>query len=98
MVSSQKFQVLGVVVDVVVGGGVVVVSGGVVVVGGGVVVVGGGGVVVGGGGVVVVVGVGGPLQSTPPMKHPIEQDSTISQVEKKRHSWWTSSFSKLNQV
>ena len=28
MVSSQKFQVLGVVVDVVVGGGVVVVSGG----------------------------------------------------------------------
>ena len=65
MVSSQKFQVLGVVVDVVVGGGVVV---------------------VGGGGVVVVVGVGGPLQSTPPMKHPIEQDSTVSQVEKKRHS------------
>ena len=30
MVSSQKFQVLGVVVDVVVGGGVVVVSGGIV--------------------------------------------------------------------
>ena len=62
MVSSQKFQVLGVVVDVVVGGGVVVVSGGIV---------------------------DGPLQSTPaPMKHvlPIEQDSTVSQVEKKRHS------------
>ena len=63
MVSSQKFQVLGVVVDVVVGGGVVVVSGGGIV--------------------------DGPLQSTPaPMKHvlPIEQDSTVSQVERKRHS------------
>ena len=66
MVASQKFQVLGVVVDVVVAG-VVVGAGGVVV---GTVWVGAGSVVVGAGGVVIGVGTGvgvGPSpQSTPP--------------------------------
>ena len=82
IVASQKFQVLGVVVDVVVAGVVVgaggvvvdasgvVVGAGDVVVGAGGVVVGTGGVVVGAGGEVIGVGVGtgvGPSpQSTPP--------------------------------
>jgi hypothetical protein len=77
IVASQKFQVLGVVVDVVVAG--VVVGAGGVGVGTGGVVVGAFGVVVGAGSVVVVVGAGGVVigvgkgvgvgpspQSTPP--------------------------------